>query len=622
MKIDKRLSALVLTARQSYFASCWFNMVHQHSLDSYRVRAMNPRNVLREVSNILDRSSAIEISEVCAEAFEVLNRDSILRKHPFSIPAQQVCRLISPDAPIRKQKDQSKADVPLLRYFIAELQNLVEQHYVRSSLDRLDELLIPGAPHNLAAALGGAVRTEAVAPEVVEDAFEELHNVVGNLLSVLIDCKASLESLYTVYAEVLVPRRPKENYSFERRFRLACKILTNPESDHQIVLALDNVSEPTKFPEEIGHVKFTVTPPIAVADSRSDSRTEQVRRYLAPMNRRLFASMIIRSRDPRAAGASAADEVNDILNLVRFEYERAKVSMPDSFAFVQAREGSVEPRVFSLPTVVPNPSSAMDSDGLAAFVKSVNELVLDERFKRDGRDRVQSAFRLYRTGLDSGVLENKLVNWWTALEYLVRDGVSSANGGIGKTVEGRLTPVLCNSYVAKHVHALRMVLLDMGVTIDDPATGETIAMKGMSVSGLFSLYKREEIQTAVLSAVQGNVFVAQQFGSFFRAVKNPQALSERNKAHEQRLRWHLQRLWRARCNIVHSGERVVNAALLCANLEYYLKGTLMALLKALREVETLSGPQEFFDRQEYAYKALQKDLSEGSDAELLRMLPA
>ena len=263
----------------------------------------------------------------------------------------------------------------------------------------------------------------------------------------------------------------------------------------------------------------------------------------------------------------------------------------------------------------------MDGDGLSAFVKSVDELISKGRFQTEERDRVHSAFRLYRTGLDTNVLENKLVNWWTAIEYLVR-GNGPASGGIAKSVESMVAPVLCNNYIAKHLFAFRAVLLELGVVVSDPVTGQRIALKGMPTRDLYATFKRADVQPLILAATDAQVFVKEQFTKFFIELNDPKHLHKKNDDHSQRVRWHLQRLWRARCDIVHSAERTVSAALLCANLEYYLKSTLMALLKALRDVPTLSGPKEFFDRQAFSYKTLQLDLKVGRDIELVRILAA
>lgn len=91
---------------------------------------------------------------------------------------------------------------------------------------------------------------------------------------------------------------------------------------------------------------------------------------------------------------------------------------------------------------------------------------------------------------------------------------------------------------------------------------------------------------------------------------------DRLRKHEQRVRWQIQRLWRTRCDIVHSAGRGANHLLLCSNLEHYLKTTLHGLLTALRSVPTLSGPHEYFDREAYRYDGMLKALAAGRDAEV------
>ena len=50
MRIDKLIpKQLTLSERQRFFLSAWFNLSHKGSLDSYRVRVMNPINILREL---------------------------------------------------------------------------------------------------------------------------------------------------------------------------------------------------------------------------------------------------------------------------------------------------------------------------------------------------------------------------------------------------------------------------------------------------------------------------------------------------------------------------------------------------------------------------------------------
>ena len=185
-----------------------------------------------------------------------------------------------------------------------------------------------------------------------------------------------------------------------------------------------------------------------------------------------------------------------------------------------------------------------------------------------------------------------------------------------------LVPVLSRTYIAKHLHSFRVALLDFGVTFTDPIKQEVVPLKGMPLGQLYQLFKRADFRGQVLPLLEKQVFMAETFAKFLSDLASPQKLYERNAVHEQRLKWQLQRLWRARCNIVHSADKTVSAALLCANLEYYLKSALMSLLKDLRDIPTLSGPKEFFDRQACAYQLLQESLKDGKDDELVRNLAA
>ena len=80
------------------------------------------------------------------------------------------------------------------------------------------------------------------------------------------------------------------------------------------------------------------------------------------------------------------------------------------------------------------------------------------------------------------------------------------------------------------------------------------------------------------------------------------------------MRWQLQRIYRTRCDIVHSGQQVVNATLLCANLEYYLRMTLKSMLRSFQGVPTLRGPAEFFERHRYQYERVLQQLEGGNSA--------
>jgi hypothetical protein len=86
MRIDQRIvQQHGLTARQHFFCECWFNLVHEASLDAFRVRAMNPLNIVRELLRMVDGGHANEsdVGRVTAEAVEILTDRIIMSDDAF-----------------------------------------------------------------------------------------------------------------------------------------------------------------------------------------------------------------------------------------------------------------------------------------------------------------------------------------------------------------------------------------------------------------------------------------------------------------------------------------------------------------------------------------------------------
>lgn len=587
MKVDIRASKYPVTRDQHFFLSCWFNLVHEFSLDSYRVRTMNTENALRELRRIIERGTEEEIEMVQIEAISLIESDGVLGDAPFKKSRDLLLEVLA-KSDFKKKKDSQS----LAEYFIAELVPIIEKQYVDAALLRLNSILIDNSSATISE----------------EQRFRDIESTLNYLLSLLLDREASLESLFSLYIQILAPRSGAASYNFSKKFGLLQKILMNEPKSFLIVLAIENVSKQQDFPAEIGGIKFLKDSPCSQDPDQRESA------YLASAPRKLFAVQNVSAREPRAAGTIAFDNLNDILNLVRFEYEREHVATPDMFAFT-TQDKLQHARVFSLPKVVPNPSAIIDGVAVSEFIKSVNELVKSDRFQAEGRDRVYSAFRLYRTGLDAPILANKLMNWWTAIEFLVRG--QSTNGSIGKSVESMLAPVLCRTYLAKLLIAVRNVLLDLGVTIVDPRDQSAISLRGVPLSALYKLMRRHEIQAEILKAVSNEPYVERHVTRFFGGLNDFAVLSKLLSAHENRVRAHLQRLYRARCDIVHSARLTVSTPLLCACLEYYIKTALMSLLRALRSNPTLSSAKEFFDREKYEFEKMKASLSKGDDDSLL-----
>jgi hypothetical protein len=146
-------------------------------------------------------------------------------------------------------------------------------------------------------------------------------------------------------------------------------------------------------------------------------------------------------------------------------------------------------------------------------------LVTGERFASEGRERVLAAFRLYRTGADTTSFENKLVNWWTALEFLAKGSGGSA--GIGEQVENSVTPVLMGISVVNHLTAYREMLLELSVELFDPATNQAIALKELNFSDLYAVLAQPEHRQTINDRLRDLPLTQMRFEQFMHYLATP-----------------------------------------------------------------------------------------------------
>jgi hypothetical protein len=286
MKIeDRQPLTQFLTRYQHYFCANWLNMVHANSLDSYRVRLMNPGNILRELLRIYEPpANESDRVMVASEVIRVLNQDPLMGALEFSSTYGELKELLPICSGKLKDKCTEK-NRHLIIAFAKELLYLIDNKYISLSFKRLNYLL--------------ASNTDVPFPGKEEEIFREIHALTGNLLSMLLDKGGSLESMYSLYREDLVPKgNSVKPYFFERKFALVEKIISNQPQDFVVIFVIDNVSVPQDFPPKIANIEFAQE--IAIPE---DSRTP-VKRLLAPFKRRLFARLSVKTNDFRTAGTN------------------------------------------------------------------------------------------------------------------------------------------------------------------------------------------------------------------------------------------------------------------------------------------------------------------------------
>ncbi|VVE54258.1 hypothetical protein [Pandoraea anhela] len=613
MRIDSKITPEHgLEVRQQFFCECWFNLVHATSIDAFRVRAMNPENVVRELLKMINFEHATEtdLGRVAAEAADILSESVVLRGPEFSPSYPHLLALLVNAKPKEVDKmgegELSKAwgqalskHKSLVDAFARELESAMRTNFVPASTAWLmREITLADPPGPLTP---------------LASTFTQIASVLDTLLSTLINRGWSIESLFSFYRMVLLPPLrdgdDKPMYRFDDAFGAVCERLAAEPKPYRVTFAIFNVTKPDQFPELVGDIEFKSLPPVV-----GEKSSNYVKRYAQPGGGRLFATMTVSAEDGRIAGSIASDRIGQVLDVVRYDYERKNIQLAQSFLL----EKGDKHMNLALPGTVPNPDSSLSADQLDHFMKRLQDLVNSGTLSSDAKDRIYSAFRLYRIGADTLNFENKLVNWWTAVEFLVK-GASNGSAGIGAGVEHSLAPTVTLSYLPKHLAALRGVLVDLKIELRDDAD-EPIELKSLGLAKFHELLQEQRHRDSIKDHCASRPFIWHCVERFFANSADQKQFGKVLKNHERRVRWHVQRIYRARCDIVHSAQRMVDATLLCANLEFYLKTVLSTFLEALHRHPTLRSPREFFDRQQHAYHSVSTELAQGKATALLTLL--
>lgn len=619
MRIDQQLNAssLGINPRQHFFMSAWFNLVHQHSLDSYRVRVMNPLNILRELRRMADPPANDEDRKVVAlEALE------ILRDHPVIIDNASKHRGL-PDAvafiteAVEVKEGGFKKNALLLRSFMRELECSLDQHFLADCFTWMEGKL-----------------TAVPAEETDEQraaSYVSIERVCRDIVSVAHDLGFSLESLFHLY-RLLLPKEPSgpgshraqpvtdghtapattqpeldgvdttppvappapAPYEFSKRFeRLKSELLAAPR-EHQVIFAVSGAPKTS----DVCCGNFG---DVVISQDEPELREGTYGKPLfSKAPRRLFAYAVVKSRDGRSAGLQAYGEIGKILDLMRFEYDTPFIKAGTRF-LLKDDEGY---RLLPLPQLVPNPEADPPTKTMEEFVTHLTDLAARDPSQTETRDRIFSAFRLYRLGTGANMFDNKLVNWWTGLEYLTSGGKSGRD--IGEAVKNALAPTLALTYLPKHLVAFRSALAVLNVEVQ--IAGVSVSIKHCSNAQFYTVLKDPMQSAAVLASCTFQPYLWKHLSAFVDGIKTPASTADLIKAHDQRIRWQIERIYRTRCDIVHAGRQVITASLLCANLEFYLRMTLKSMLKGFSNVATLMGPAEFFERQRHHFNQVLQEL--------------
>jgi hypothetical protein len=222
-----------------------------------------------------------------------------------------------------------------------------------------------------------------------------------------------------------------------------------------------------------------------------------------------------------------------------------------------------------------------------------SERIITQLLENAGRDdflRIDKIIRTHNTALSSQDISNAFLNLWSIMEFVGVDGFEKETSKI-KQILNNVVPVLKRNYVKRIFEELHDYLKG---NIDPEKYDELLeeiieeGSEKYKIACLVSLKKYEELRKKAYIFLVNHPLIRSRMSQLFEDVfrKKKKLLSELNR-YEQRIIWHIQRLYRVRNSIIHSGNQSDNMVSLVEHLHSYVDELILDLIDRMIQPRSL-----------------------------------
>lgn len=545
--LDRRtLDSANLYGCERLFVETWYSLTHVRSLDSFRARCLNSRTIIREIHEEL------EIGRINDEHLEALLREAAFLSEQDSVISSEFAALLKCLQSHFKTKAK-EFNKTTLRIDIADAHQALRRKYLPKLCEKLQ----------IAVSTSDLDRTE---------------KLTGSLVSDLIDRGWSLETLFGWHGHFL----KQKARGFANNLSFMLRQLQQKKQPFQVVLRLAGSSK-TRQLDDHGSFAISEMAPITPHGKKESA-------YCSTNVNQCFATCKIKSFYHDDAALEARNKLESLLDLLQFEYEQSTVSIDDECLVERLDDNNRQ--FVRIRTQIPNPLESLQEGDFQAFVRRRNSLVSNSQIDKSTKRLILASIRQYRFGRDSTSLSDKFVNWWMGLEALCH-----AQGDIGNTVSRRVGNCILHGYLFRICRDLLITVkhCKLNWNTDFATESESEHLVSLSVGGLIKLLQSGQGK-ALCDCLSGNLLLERHANRVRLWLTDAKVCSQQLDGHLSRVQWHLNRLYRIRCCVVHGAPVRFKLTLAASNLEYYLKQTILLTMEALDSHDHVNGLDEVYER--------------------------
>jgi hypothetical protein len=338
----------------------------------------------------------------------------------------------------------------------------------------------------------------------------------------------------------------------------------------------------TRLFNEIKEVSSNLS--IFITDSINEENLKpSIKNYINNVkSNKLFATITVETIDYYSAFFRAEKQIEKVTCLFNFFHHKNKLNWKTKILIRNNDTNEVflidkpESSILNCKDLRPNQAS-----------KDLKKIIKNFSFKPDSFERINKSLDLHSYALNAESIDNQMLNIWTAIETLIPKKVNQNKDRIIQ-ISDVILPFQGVDYIKKIVQYFQKNLIDWNFTefrhiCEQVGEGNDTLEK---ISAFICLSKYQTLRNEISSKLVAQNYLILNNRLFFlnKTLSSIDNIKEILTNHIHRVNWHIQRIYRTRNLIVHSGQYFSFTPILIENLHTYFDLVIKQIFK-LRIVE-------------------------------------
>lgn len=543
---------------EQFFVQRLIELLHRQTIDSYRLRVMNPYLILHELEDI----------------YRAFLQGSVKNFETLDYCIREVVMLIDNDD-VLEFKEIHK------NYFAKELllnikkDNARDCYFDVSNAIKLVFRENKNYTINLISKLEYYIQNDVTSNDAIYLSLEKIDRLTSNLATELIRLGYSKSYLYRYFHKVFIFECVN---GFKQAFASISHLISTTSRDYKvwfkIVLPRFDIRTLSTFNGwEIQR---------NIADLVNEKTPADIRKFVHPApGRHLYLGVSIRALDHFSALAKAKQCLSENFDILQLAYHREEIRKIDKALVIDlSNPDDLELQVLKY---ILDGKYPLGKEALPKLQTKVPEILNNTSISGETKQKIKSAVRYLRYGNESFEVEHQFINYWIGLEYLFSNDRDSTFTRIKETLPALQVLLYTRRNMVDFFSMIQQPLRLFIWTHFDPNDIRCL----LKIDTFEEISKQTMIDYPLIS---------------YRSWKLKNRLFEKDKRssylknHQDTLEQHLVRIYRFRNEIVHEARHGSDNQTLASNLKYYLTFTLSLIIdhfSRLQEAESAT-LEDFF----------------------------